>query len=171
MKPHYVQYDADRQQFLAWSSITGEMFYLREDEQSQELHIEKIQQIPELYGVYVRPFTIMGDEIWFVSGHNDQQIITADIDTLTVHEKFSVPAQLAGMVQLIRIMLPSFVLPVWKRSVGKNMRMCMQNLDSVREHHITCIDGRYYMTHHRTSQNIIAFDVIDNVISNVQVIY
>lgn len=136
MKPHYVQYDSDRKQFLAWSSITGEMFYLREDEQSQELYIENTQQIPELYGVYVRSFTIMGDEIWFVSGHNDQQIITADIDTLTVHEKFSVPAQLAGMVQLIRIMLPSFVLPVWKRSVGKNMRMCMQNLDSVREHHI-----------------------------------
>ena len=38
-------------------------------------------------------------------------------------------------------------------------------------YYITCIDGRYYMAHHRTAQNIIAFDVTDNVISNVEVIY
>ena len=29
-------------------------------------------------------------------------------------------------------------------------------------YYITCIDGRYYMAHHRTAQNIIAFDVTDH---------
>lgn len=190
MKPHYVQYDADRQQFLAWSSITGEMFYLGEDEQSQELYIEKTLQIPELYGVYVRSFTIMGDEIWFVSGHNNQQIITADFDTLTVHEKFPVPAQLAGMVQLIRIQDYYYITVSTDNTENQDYATIVRTaslealsrgeyedvyaefgLSQGTPYYITCIDGRYYMTHHRTSQNIIAFDVIDNVISNVQVIY
>lgn len=89
MKPHYVQYDAQNKQFLAWSSITGEMFYLKKDSGSQELYIEKTLQIPELYGVYVRSFTIMGDELLFVSGHNNQKIIRADLETLTVKRQLS----------------------------------------------------------------------------------
>ena len=190
MKPHYVQYDADREQFLAWSSITGEMFYLKKDVQSQELYIEKTQQISELYGVYVRSFTIMGDEVWFVSGHNNQQIITADINTLTVKERFSVPAQLAGMVQLTKIQDYYYITVSTDNTENQDYATIIRTPDlealsngeyedvytefglaKGTPYYITCIDGRYYMAHHRTSENIVAFDVVDNVISNVEVIY
>ena len=33
------------------------------------------------------------------------------------------------------------------------------------------IDNRYYMAHHRTNENIVAFDVVDNEILNVEILY
>ena len=45
----------------------------------------------------------MGDELLFVSGHNNQKIIRADLETLTVKDSYPVPAQIAGMVQLTKI--------------------------------------------------------------------
>ena len=38
-------------------------------------------------------------------------------------------------------------------------------------YYITETEGRYYMAHHRTRENIIAFDINDNRIENVAVIY
>ena len=38
-------------------------------------------------------------------------------------------------------------------------------------YYINEIEGRYYMTHHRTDKNIVAFDVINNVIEHVEIVY
>ena len=38
-------------------------------------------------------------------------------------------------------------------------------------YYITQIDNRYYMAHHRTNENIVAFDVVDNEILNVEILY
>lgn len=190
MKPHYVQYDAQSGQFLAWSSITGELFYLQKDAADGELYIEKTLQIPELYGVYVRSFTIMGDEILFVSGHNNQKIIIADKDTLTVQRSYSVPAEIAGMVQLIKIQDYYYITVSTDNTENQDYATIIRTprlealsageyedvyaqlgLSGGTPYYITCIDGRYYMTHHRTAENVIAFDVIDNEICHVEVIY
>lgn len=190
MKPHYVQYDAQNKQFLAWSSITGEMFYLKKDSKSQELYIEKTLQIPELYGVYVRSFTIMGNELLFVSGHNNQKIIRTDLETLTVKDSYPVPAQIAGMVQLTKIQDYYYITISTDNTENQDYATIIRTksledlsagdyedvyqqfkVSGGTPYYITCIDGRYYMAHHRTAQNIIAFDVTDNVIGNVEVIY
>lgn len=190
MKPHYVQYNADREEFFAWSSITGEMFYLKRDKNSNELYIDKKLQIPELYGIYVRSFTIMGDDIYFVSGHNNRKIIKADADTLEIEESYEVPPAIAGMVQLTRIQDYYYITVSTDDKENQDYATIVRTksledlaagnyediyagfgLSGGTPYYITQIDGRYYMTHHRTADNIIAFDVKDNEICNVQVIY
>ena len=73
------------------------------------LYIEDILKIDELYGVYVRSFTLMDDTIYFVSGHNNQKLLKADIVEqdnkirLEITARYDVPDKLAGMVQLYKI--------------------------------------------------------------------
>lgn len=112
MRPHYVQYDAKNHVFMAWSSITGEMYLVKRAEVPEQngvypLYVDKVLKIDELYGVYVRSFTILEDGIYFISGHNNQKIIKAVInpagDGFDIIAEYSVADELAGMVQLTKI--------------------------------------------------------------------
>lgn len=190
MKPHFVQYDEKRQTFYAWSSITGEMYYFKRDMITNEVYIEKILKIDELFGVYVRSFTIMGDDIYFISGHNNQKIIRANADTLEILETYSVTPEIAGMVQLVKIQDYYYMTISTDNQENQDYATIIRTKDlhsllngeyeDVYEkfgisggtpYYITEIDGRYYMAHHRTSENIVAFDVVDNEIENVKVLY
>ena len=88
----------------------------------------------------------MEDGIYFVSGHNNRKIIKAvpndTGDGFDIAEEYSV----------------ADVYDQFGVSGGT-------------PYYITEIDGRYYMAHHRTSENIIAFDVRDDHIEAVEVIY
>lgn len=190
MKPHFVQYDEKRQTFYAWSSITGEMYYFKRDAAANEVYIDKILKINELFGVYVRSFTIIEDELYFVSGHNNEKIIRVNADTMEVLETYSVTPQIAGMVQLVKIQDYFYVTISTDNQENQDYATIIRTKDlhtlangeyeeiyesfGIRggtPYYITQIDGRYYMAHHRTSENIIAFDVRNNEIENVQIVY
>lgn len=190
MRPHFVQYDEKRQTFYAWSSITGEMYYFKRNASTNEVFIEKILKIEELFGVYVRSFTIMEDDIYFISGHNNEKIIRANADTLEILETYSVPPEIAGMVQLIKIQDYYYITVSTDNQENQDYATILRTKDlhsladgeyediyakfgigSGTPYYITKIDGRYYMAHHRTSENIVAFDVVNNEIKNVEVVY
>ena len=190
MKPHFVQYDEKRQTFYAWSSITGEMYYFKRDTVINEVYIEKVLKIDELLGVYVRSFTIIGDDIYFISGHNNQKIIRANADTLEILETYEVTPEIAGMVQLVQIQDYFYLTISTDNQENQNAATIIRTKDlhslengeyedvydrfgisGGTPYYITEIDGRYYMAHHRTSENIVAFDVINNEIENVKILY
>ena len=199
MKPHYVQYDDKKQVFMAWSSITGEMYMIKRAPQADEngiypLYIENILKIDELYGIYVRSFTIMEDDIYFVSGHNNQKIIQAVInssgDGFDIVAEYHVADEIAGMVQMSKIE-DYYYITISTDNQENQEKATIIRTDSLEKladgayediydqfgisggtpYYITEIEGRYYMAHHRTSENIIAFDINDNRIENVAVIY
>ncbi len=201
MKPHFVQYNKKRQEFMAWSSITGELYLLKRCVTPNEqgiypLYIDNILKIDELYGVYVRSFTIMDDGIYFVSGHNNQTILKAQItgsgdDTsLTVTNRYEAPANLAGMVQLYKIQDYYYITISTDNTENQEYATIVRTkrLEDLKTgeyediyaqfglyggtpYYINEIEGRYYMTHHRTDKNIVAFDVINNVIEHVEIVY
>lgn len=199
MKPHYVQYDAEKKVFMAWSSITGEMFFIKRAAQAGEngiypLYIEKVLKIDELYGVYVRSFTIMEDGIYFVSGHNNQKIIKAVVndsgDGFDIAAEYGVSDEIAGMVQVTKIDDFYYITISTDNQENQDYATIIRTdrleqlsngiyediygqfgISGGTPYYITEIEGRYYMAHHRTNQNIIAFDIKDNEIKNVQVIY
>lgn len=199
MKPHYVQYDDKNQVFMAWSSITGEMYIIRRASQSDEnglypLYIEKILKIDELYGIYVRSFTILEDGIYFVSGHNNHKIIQAAInsdgDGFDIVAEYDVPGSMAGMVQMTKIQDYYYITVSTDDQENQDSATIIRAVsleglaDGMYEdiydrfgisggtpYYITEIDGRYYMAHHRTNENIIAFDINENMIENVEVLY
>lgn len=190
MKPHFVQYDEKRQTFYAWSSITGEMYYLKRDTLTNEVFIEKILKLDELFGVYVRSFTIMDDDIYFVSGHNNEKIIRADADTLDILDTYGVTPEIAGMVQLIKIQDYYYMTVSTDNQENQDYATIIRTRDlrslangdyediyakfgisGGTPYYIARIDDRYYMAHHRTNENIVVFDVADNEIENVEVLY
>lgn len=199
MRPHYVQYDTENGVFMVWSSITGEMYLLKRAAQPQQngiypLYVDKILKIDELYGVYVRSFTVMEDGIYFVSGHNNQKVIKAVIndtgDGFDVVAEYSAADGIAGMVQLTKIGDFYYITISTDNQENQDFATIVRtdSLEGLADgryediydqfgvsggtpYYITEIEGRYYMAHHRTGENIIAFDVNDNTIQNVEVIY
>lgn len=199
MRPHFVQYDAKNQMFLAWSSITGEMYFIkRADAPNQNgyysLYIEKILKIDALYGVYVRSFTVIEDEFYFVSGHNNQKILKAVIDDsgdgFEILAEYPVADQIAGMVQLIKIGKFYYITVSTDNQENQDFATILRtdNLERLADatyeelynqfgvsrgtpYYITEIDGRYYMAHHRTNENIIVFDINEDQIEHVEVLY
>lgn len=199
MRPHYVQYDEKNQVFMAWSSITGELYLVRKAVEPREdgiypLYVDRTFKIDELYGVYVRSFTVMEDGIYFVSGHNNRKIIKAvpndTGDGFDIVDEYSVAAEIAGMVQLTKIGGSYYITVSTDDQENQDFATIIRT-DSLEKlaageyedvydqfgvsggtpYYITEIDGRYYMAHHRTSENIIAFDVRDDHIEAVEVIY
>lgn len=102
VRPHYIVYDEPTGLFYAWSSMTGEMYLFRRKPDSVEVYLEKIMQIPELYGKYVRSFTIEGNQIYFPCVHSSS-IVVADKKTFRIKNIYPVPENIAGMVQLTKI--------------------------------------------------------------------
>lgn len=199
MRPHYVQYDEANRMFMAWSSITGEMYLIKRAEKTDQngvypLYVHKILKMDELFGVYVRSFTVLEDGIYFVSGHNNQKIIKVTVndtgDGFDIIGEYRVADEIAGMVQLTK--MEDFYYITISTDYQENQDFATiirtDSLDRLSDgtyediydrfgvsggtpYYITEIEGRYYMAHHRTSENIIAFDINDNEIENVEIIY
>ena len=180
IRPHYVSYDEDSKRFYALSSMTGQLYvFFRPDSSSTQVALEKILSIPELDGVYVRSFTIDGDDIYFVSGNS--AIIRARKKDLKVLERFPVPPEIAGMIQLTRIrtgfisLFPP-MLPATRRTLQycaskicptfppKTTRISTAALSAEALPIISpALTDIFYMTEHRIpGHSIWQFDVKDN---------
>lgn len=195
MKPHFTYYDEKRKYFMVWSSITGEMYYLGYDETGMQLEIKHISKIEELFGVYVRSFSVIEDSIYFVSGHNNQKMIKVNADalaqgTLEIEEYYPVTDEIAGMVQMVKIQDYYYIsistnhqenqdYATWIRTKDlatlaegeyEDIYACL-GIAKGTPYYITQIEGRYYMAHHRTNENLIGFDIYDNEIKNVEILH
>jgi hypothetical protein len=136
----------------------------------------------------------MEDGIYFVSGHNNEKIIKAVIDEdnncFEIVGEYQVSPEIAGMVQITKIEDYYYITVSTDNQENQDYATIIRtdNLEKLADgdyeniysefgslggtpYYITQIEGRYYMAHHRTSENIIAFDVDDNIIKNVQIVY
>ena len=106
-RPHFTVYDKTSDTFYVWSSVTGELYCFRHTQDSPRVYLTEIRKIDQLAGLYVRSFTIIDDDIYFVSGVSSDgapgQILKCDLKTLTVEKSYPVPDDLAGMVQITPI--------------------------------------------------------------------
>ena len=106
-RPHFTAYDEASDTFYVWSSSTGELYCFRHTPDSAKMYLTDIRTIDRLSGSYVRSFTIVGDDIYFVSGvsatGSAPQILQCDLKTLNVKKSYPVPDELAGMVQITPI--------------------------------------------------------------------
>lgn len=188
IRPHYVVYDDDSARFYALSSMTGELYVFFRPEKSSAVALEKIMSIPELNNVYVRSFTIDGDDIYFVSGNST--IIRASKKDLSIRETYPVPDEIAGMIQLIRIQ-DYYYITVSTDLYGSQdyaTILRVQNLTQLADgdwediydafigggtpYYISSFDGHYYLTEHRIPDHgIWQFDVYEDVLSDIEVLF
>lgn len=192
-RPHYIQYDSRSGIFYVWSSMTGEMFLFERSEETADspyhgVYLKEIRQIPELNGIYVRSFTIDGEDIYFVSGNSS--IIKANLWDFTVTDRYPVPPELAGMIQLTRIQ-DMYYLTISTDSQGNQDYATIirtASLSSLQDrnyediydlfvgggtpYYISRIGDVYYMTEHRIPGHFLwSFEIENNEIENVKAVY
>lgn len=188
IRPHYVVYDEDSGRFYALSSMTGEIYVFARPADSLDVVLEKILSIPELNNIYVRSFTIDGDDLYFISGN--RSILRTRKSDLTVLERFPVPDEIAGMIQLTRIQ-DYFYITVSTDLYGSQDFATMLRVRDLNDlasgswedvyktfigggtpYYISAFDGHFYLTEHRIpGHGVWQFDLINNEFSDVIALY
>ncbi len=180
--PHFVVYDDKSLRFYVLSSMTGELYVFRND--GGEAVLEKKMGIKELDGSYVRSFTIIDDEVYFVSGN--MNIIKAGLSDLHVIDRYSVDPKIGGMVQLEKIGDCYFITVSTDADFNQDYATMIStgDLASLAENDYETVYGtfegggtpyyigrageHYYLTEHRLADHQLwQFDVEDNEITNV----
>ena len=187
VRPHYIVYDASTGAFYAWSSMTGGMYLFRRKPDTAEVYLEKVMSVPELYGQYVRSFTIEGDRIYLPCVHGSA-IIAVDKKTFRIKNTYSVPESIAGMVQLIKIQNYYYLTVSTDLQFNQNAATIVRagsledftagNYESVNDYfgingapyYISEADGSYYTVVIRPSDTSCGykFDVVEDQICNLQ---
>lgn len=189
IRPHYVVYDGDTGRFLALSSMTGELYvFMRPDQSSSLVALEKILSVPELDNVYVRSFTLDGDDIYFVSGN--RSILRARKRDLEILDSWPVPDEIAGMVQLTKIQSYYYITVStdlygsqdWATILRVKDLSCLAQgswediygsfIGGGTPYYISGFDGHYYLTEHRIAgHGVWQFDVSNDELLNIQTLY
>lgn len=187
-RPHYIIYDPPADTFYAWSSMSGEMYLFRRDPEDSRMYLTEIRRVDSLDQVYVRSFTIIGSNIYFVSGNS--RILRADLESFEILETYPVPDSMAGMIQLTRIE-DYFYITISTDITGSQEYATMirtKELSALMEgdyedvygnfigggtpYYITQLEDAYYLTEHRLpGHSLWRFQVEDNEIVNVETVY
>ncbi len=187
-RPHYIIYDENTDTFYAWSSMSGEMYLFRHNANDTRMYLTEIRKIESLSDVYVRSFTILDDDIYFVSGNSS--IIRADLSTFEILDTYPVPDTIAGMIQLTKIQ-DYFYLTISTDIAGNQDNATIirtKKLSNLKKgkyediyenfigggtpYYITHFDDAFFLTEHRLpGHSIWRFQVIDNELNEVQTIY
>ncbi|SFB76687.1 hypothetical protein [Butyrivibrio sp. YAB3001] len=194
-RPHYTVYDEITDTFYVWSSKTGELFCLRHTPDSAKLYVTDILKIKELDGIYVRSFSIIEGEIYFVSGVSDEgapaKIYCCDLNTLSIKKEISVPDSMAGMVQITKIQDYYYITISTDLSGSQDYATIIRTkaLDKLSSgeyediystyfvgggtpYYISYADGTYFLTEHRLKDHSIwSFKVEKNQIKDVTTLY
>lgn len=187
-RPHYIIYDEPTDTFYAWSSMSGEMYLFRHNPGDTRMYLTEIRSIESLDQVYVRSFTIIGDNIYFVSGN--ASIIRADLTSFEILETYPVPDSMAGMIQLTLIQ-DYYYITVSTDITGNQDYATILRTDDLASlakgkyediydyfigggtpYYITKIDNTYYLTEHRLpGHSLWSFQIENNEITHVEAIY
>lgn len=189
IRPHYVVYDADTRQFYALSSMTGELYvFSRPDKSSAAVVLEKILTVPELDGIYVRSFTLDGNDIYFVSGN--RTIMRMQKSDLQIMDSWPVPDEIAGMIQLCKIQNYYYITVSTDLYGNQDYATILRvkSLDDLADsrwediytsfigggtpYYISYFDDHYYLTEHRIpGHDVWEFDVVEDRLTNIRTLF
>jgi len=174
IRPHFVDYDYETNQFYAWSSMTGEMYLFQRIPGTETLELVEVKSIPELDGCYVRSFTISGNVILFPAVERSS-IIMADKYTFEILNEYPVPECIAGMVQISIIDNAFFITVSTDKQYNPQAAAVIrtQTLDALSTgnytslyrtfggngtpYYVSHFDGAYYMIHENAPPNVYRF--------------
>lgn len=187
-RPHYIQYDEKTATFYAWSSLSGELFCFQHARYDSRMYLTDVRKIEELDGVYVRSFTIIGNDIYFVSGKSE--ILKADLTTLRIKKRYPVPDTMAGMIQLMPIS-GGYLITISTDSTGDQSYATIircKRLEDLEKgeytdvyesfigggtpYSITRLEDTYYLTEHRVpGHSVWSFQIDQNQLVNIRARY
>lgn len=189
IRPHYIVYNEADRRFYALSSMTGELYVFYRQKESSNVFLEKILSVPELNNVYVRSFTIDNKDIYFPACNGT--ILRTRKKDLAVLERWSVPDEYAGMIQITKIQ-NYFYITVSTDIAGNadfatfiRVRNLAQLTDTSPEnlyshfteggtpYYMSRFDSAFFMTQHcmMPGTGVWRFQATDDGLEDVQVLY
>lgn len=168
--------------------MSGELYLFRRNAGDTRMYLTEIRRMDSLDQVYVRSFTIIGNDIYFVSGNSS--IIRADLDTFAILDTYPVPDSMAGMIQLTLIQ-DYFYITVSTDITGNQDYATIlrtRDLSSLADgnyediydrfigggtpYYITESDNTFYLTEHRLpGHSLWSFRIKDNDIVDIKSVY
>jgi hypothetical protein len=194
-RPHYTIYDKATDTFYVWSSTTGEMYLFRHTADSSLMYLTEVRKIDALNGIYVRSFSIIDGDIYFVSSVSEAgtpgRIYQCDLNSFEIKKEIPVPDTLAGMVQITRIQNYYYITTSTDLSGDQNHATIVRtpslselskgNYEDIyaqyfigggTPYYISEVDGTYFLTEHRLKDHSIwRFKVEKNKITDVTALY
>ena len=194
-RPHYTIYDKATDTFYVWSSTTGEMYLFRHTADSSLMYLTEVRKIDALNGIYVRSFSIIDGDIYFVSSVSEAgtpgRIYQCDLNSFEIKKEIPVPDTLAGMVQITRIQNYYYITTSTDLSGDQNHATIVRtpslselskgNYEDIyaqyfigggTPYYISEVDGTYFLTEHRLKDHSIwSFKVEKNKITDVTALY
>lgn len=187
-RPHYCIYHEPSKTFYVWSSMSGEMYLFKREADSTRMYLSAVKTMDSLKDVYVRSFTIVDSDIYFVSSNGS--ILKADLKTFRLKEEFPVPAEISGMIQLTPID-DYFYITVSTDITGNQDYATIlrtQDLHNLADgnyediyhnfigggtpYYISKAEDFYYLTEHRLAgHSLWQFQIHDNKFVNVEAVY
>lgn len=187
-RPHYVVYDETEKRFYVLSSMTGQLYvFYRPDPDSSSVALEK--------------YSLCQSWIRFMSAPLQSTATTctlfpaisrfcAPAKDLKILERFPVPAEISGMIQLTHIQ-DWFYITVSTDLTGNQdyaTILRVQDLNDLSSgswediydnfvgggtpYYISSFDGHYYLTEHRIpGHSVWQFDVIDNALTDIRALF
>ena len=188
-RPHYVEYNPDTERFYVLSSMSSELYVFYQEDSSLNLCLEKVLEIPNMEGVYIRSFTFIGDDIYFAT--NSGIILRCSPDDLSVLEAWFLPDELAGLIQVVKIEDYYYVTVSTDKTGNAEYATIIRTLDLAllqdyeyedlyqtfdgigTPYYISSFDGHFYLTHHcnMPGYGVWQFDIIDNELRNLNILY
>ena len=194
-RPHYTVYDETTDTFYVWSSITGELFCFRREASTNRVYMTDKRVISCLDGIYVRSFSIIDGDIYFVSGVSDSapdsKILKCNLETLEIEKEYPVPDELAGMVQLTKAD-KGFLITISTDKSGAQDKATIVRTDSLEAltkgkftdvyadhfigggtpYYISNVDDTFFLTEHRVKgHSIWSFKFDGKTITDVTAVY
>jgi hypothetical protein len=165
--------------------MTGQMYIYKRVNDTKNVVLTEIKDIPYAKDCYIRSFTIAGNVILFPVIERSS-IMMVDIDSFKVLGEYSVPYNLSGMAQ-ISIIGNYFYLTVStdiNYSENSSTIVRAKNLTDFATgnyenlyglfgnkgtpYFISAFDGAFYMIRENAAPNVYRFNVTNDVISNVR---
>ena len=188
-RPHYIEYDAATNRFYALSSLTGELYVFYQEADTTQVQLEKILNIPGMQNTYIRSFSIEEDEIYFAC--NNGTILRTRLEDLTLLEQFSVPAELGGLIQVVKIQDYYYLTVSTDLSGNSDSATILRTRELCNladygyedlyetfgsdgtPYYISSMDGHYFLTQHcyLPGHGVWQFDIIEEDITNVVALY
>jgi hypothetical protein len=185
VRPHYVSYNYSDGSFYVLSSMTGQMYIYKRVNNTKNVVLTEIKDIPYAKDCYIRSFTIAGNVILFPVIERSS-IMMVDIDSFKVLGEYSVPYNLSGMAQISIIGNYFYLTVSTDINYSENSSTIVraknrtdfatgnyENLYGLfgnkgTPYFISAFDGAFYMIRENASPNVYRFNVTNDVISNVR---
>lgn len=184
-QPNKIIYDKEKKLFYGISASSQQLFVLKNN--NGEVEIDNVVRLDYLKNSYVRSISLIESKLYFVSGPGEILVANTEDMSFNLINKYSVPFELQGMNDLIKID-SYYYISVYQDGSGiiapklvrtKDLNLLGVNYEDLYNklqmkgvpYNFSQIEDRVYITEIDSYSSIRSFKLVEDEIYDIQVHY